>query len=72
MLFYYFAVWKPTGHPNDDPIMESNMRTNSERLNVCQVFMDRITAVTQTISIIFEGVDQTAYHSYLQVFDRYL
>lgn len=69
---HHFAVGKPTGHPDDDAVMESNMRENKERLKVCTLFTDRITALNQPISMIFEGVDRAVYHFYLQAFERFL
>lgn len=57
---YHFAEWAQ-GHSFD-----------TSNLIASAIFLQKIAPLVQGIGMIFEGVDNTAYRSYLKVFDHYL
>lgn len=69
---YYFAFWKAVGHPDANPTLSKDILQGGHRFNAVLGFLKDITPLTQSISMLFEAVDNPAYEDYSKTYQQWL
>ncbi|KAI9784675.1 MAG: hypothetical protein M1816_000791, partial [Peltula sp. TS41687] len=69
---YYLAFWRAVGHVADNPTLSKDILLGAQRFNAVIQFLKDITPLAQSISILFEIIDEPAYTQYRASYEEWL